>query len=224
MSTEKAISAKTNDISLGFVDKEMTRRQFMKISGKALAGVTLSVSMLNLLGCTQSQVDRGFVTVIAHPEGLLVVNADLCIGCVRCEVICSLMNDGAVSTHNARLNVTRNLFSNRNGVGMYADLRKGWVYYPDTCRQCRPAPCQTACPFNAISESGGVKVINPNACNSCGLCRAACPWDMININSITGKATKCTNCGECEKRCPTGALNFITWNAVQAAAQSHWRS
>ena len=33
----------------------------MKISGKSLAGLTLSASMLSLFGCSQKQVDSGAV-------------------------------------------------------------------------------------------------------------------------------------------------------------------
>ena len=44
-----------------FLTADMTRRQFMKISGKSLAGLTLSASMLSLFGCSQKQVDSGAV-------------------------------------------------------------------------------------------------------------------------------------------------------------------
>ena len=67
-----------------FLTADMTRRQFMKISGKSLAGLTLSASMLSLFGCSQQQVDSGAVATWALPQGLLVVNADLCTGCQRC--------------------------------------------------------------------------------------------------------------------------------------------
>ena len=40
-----------------FLTADMTRRQFMKISGKSLAGLTLSASMLSLFGCSQKQVE-----------------------------------------------------------------------------------------------------------------------------------------------------------------------
>jgi len=206
-----------------FLDENMTRRQFMKISGKALTGVTLSASMLKLFGCTSAQVNRGLVSVTALREGLLIVNADVCVGCLRCEANCTVINDGAASSHNSRIKVTRNLMSNKNGVGMYADLESGWVFFPDTCRQCNPAPCQERCPFNAIADVRGVKVIDETRCNACRLCIPACPWDMININTVTGKATKCTNCGVCVDRCPTGALTIVPWSAVQAAAQAHWQ-
>jgi len=206
-----------------FLDENMTRRQFMKISGKALAGVTLSASMLQLFGCTTRQVDRGLVSTVALHEGLLIVNADLCLGCVRCESNCTVANDGAASSSNSRIKVTRNLMSNRNGFGMYADLNHGWNYFPDTCRQCSPAPCLERCPVNAIYIDRGVKKINADMCISCRLCIPVCPWDMININTVTGKATKCINCGVCVDRCPTGALKFVAWDAVQAAAQAPWQ-
>jgi Fe-S-cluster-containing dehydrogenase component len=217
------MSAEIKTTKHGFMDEEVTRRQFMKISGKTLAGLTLSASMLKLFGCTTSQVNRGLVSTRAMHEGILVVNKDVCLGCVRCEAFCTLLNDGAVSSHNARLKVTRNLMSNKNGVGMYADLQKGWVCFPDTCRQCNPAPCMQRCPFNAIYSVNGVTKVDEAKCTACRLCIPACPWQMININTISGKAAKCNNCGECVKRCITGALKFVPWDAVTAAAQAHWQ-
>ena len=84
-----------------FLTADMTRRQFMKISGKSLAGLTLSASMLSLFGCSQQQVDSGAVATWALPQGLLVVNADLCTGCQRCEINCTLTNDGVCSSTSA---------------------------------------------------------------------------------------------------------------------------
>ena len=44
-----------------FLTADMTRRQFMKISGRSLAGLTLSASMLSLFGCSQQQIGRAHV-------------------------------------------------------------------------------------------------------------------------------------------------------------------
>ena len=46
-----------------FLTADMTRRQFMKISGKSLAGLTLSASMLSLFGCSQKQVDLSLIHI-----------------------------------------------------------------------------------------------------------------------------------------------------------------
>ena len=36
-------------------DKAMTRRQFLKVSGKGMAGLALSTSLLNLFGVTKAE-------------------------------------------------------------------------------------------------------------------------------------------------------------------------
>jgi Fe-S-cluster-containing dehydrogenase component len=198
----------------------------MKISGKSIAGLTISASMLQLLGCSQEQVDAGQVALFATPQGLMVVNADICTGCQRCESNCTTVNDGTVSYFNSRIKVTRNLMTNKNGIGMYADLYDGmsWPYFPDTCRQCDEAPCAERCPVSAIySDDRGVKLVNEDTCIGCGICNMFCPWDMIVVNRDTNKAVKCVCCGVCIEGCPTGAISLVEWNAVEAAAQLPWQ-
>lgn len=203
----------------GFMTKEMTRRNFLKISGKGLAGFTLSTSMLSLIGASQAEVDSGAVTTWALPQGLLVVNADKCVGCQRCEINCTLVNDGYVSSCMSRVKVTRNLFSGRNGTGMYTDER--FTYFPDTCRQCADPACANACPMKAIyADENGVKRIDSEKCVGCGMCTQACPWHMPTVDPITRKSTKCIQCGACAAGCPSGALSIIPWDEVTAASQA----
>ena len=208
-----------------FLNNEMTRRQFMKISGKSLAGLALSASTLKLLGgATAKQVEAGQVSVVATPKGLLVVNADLCVQCLRCESNCTTVNDGTVSSYSSRVKITRNLMYNENGVGLYADLEEGWNAFPDTCRQCADAPCAQACPVNAIEHNDeGVYVVDEDRCIGCRLCEPACPWAMININPDTNKAVKCNLCETCIEGCPSGALYIVPWDQVTAEAQLPWR-
>ena len=208
-------------------DEKVTRRQFLKISGKGLAGVTLSASMLKLFGCTTGQINRGQVATWSTPRGLLVVNAGICTDCQRCETNCTTVNDGYVSITNSRIKMTRNLMSNRNGYGMLASLTDGkhWTSFPDTCRQCANPPCGNACPFNAVySNAEGVKLVDEARCTGCGLCIPACPWQMATISTLTGKMVKCNSCGVCIDGCPSGALRMIPWTAVAAAAQREWRA
>lgn len=203
----------------GFQSKEMTRRQFLKISGKSLAGLALSASMLSVLGTSQAEVDSGAVTTWAMPQGLLVVNADKCVGCQRCEINCTLVNDGCAGSYISRVKVTRNLFSSRNGQGLYTDDH--WTYFPDTCRQCEDPACAKACPMQAISANEqGVKVIDQEKCVGCGACTQACPWHMPTVNPVTQKSSKCIQCGACAAGCPSGALSIIPWDAVTAASQA----
>ena len=130
-----------------FLTADMTRRQFMKISGKSLAGLTLSASMLSLFGCSQKQVDSGAVATWALPQGLLVVNADLCTGCQRCEINCTLTNDGVCSSYISRVKIQRRLNLDGAGNGLLSGNDNCFVYFPDTCRQCEdPASRPSASP------------------------------------------------------------------------------
>ncbi len=209
-----------NNRILGKLDQtlntEMTRRKFMKISGKSLVGLTVSASLLNLFGCTQEQVDSGAISTWVMPTGLLIVNEAKCTGCQRCEINCTLVNDGVTSSYISRVKVTRNLMDN-NGHGTYHD---DWVYFPDTCRQCEDPWCGNACPVDAIySNDKGVKIVDEAKCIGCGACVEACPWHMPTVNPETKKSSKCISCGACVHGCITGALAIVPWDKVTAASQ-----
>ena len=75
-------------------DKEVTRRQFLKVTGKGVAGLAASTSLLNLFGLTKAEAESGAVSVMATADGVLVANGARCTGCQRCEVNCTLLNDG----------------------------------------------------------------------------------------------------------------------------------
>lgn len=197
---------------------EMTRRRFMKISGKSLVGIALSTSFLSLIGCTQEQVTSGQVSMWSTPQGLLIVNEAKCTGCQRCEINCTQVNDGNVSSFISRVKVTRNLMVSKHGNGLYTD--NPWEYYPDTCRQCAEPACGNACPVEAIfSDDRGVKKVDESKCIGCGTCVNACPWNMPTVNQETKKSTKCILCGACAAGCPAGALSIVDWDEITATLQ-----
>ncbi len=203
-----------------FLTADMTRRQFMKISGKSLVGISLSSTMLSLMGCTQEEVDSGAVATWALPQGLLVVNSDICTGCQRCEINCTLSNDGVCSSYISRVKIQRKLNLDGNGNGVLSGGDNVFVYFPDTCRQCEDPACGNACPVGAITaNASGVRIVNQDVCVGCGACVAACPWHMPTVNPDTQKSSKCIACGACVAGCPTGALSIVSWDAVTAAAQ-----
>lgn len=46
-------------------DKEVTRRQFLKVTGKGMAGLAASTSLLSLFGVTRAEAEAGAVSVLA---------------------------------------------------------------------------------------------------------------------------------------------------------------
>lgn len=216
-----------NDSGKGFFDREYTRRQFLKLSGKSLVGVALSGSLLGLLGCTQKEIDEKQVETMPTPKGLLVLNRAKCVGCQRCEMNCTVVNDGKVAPRLARLRLTPSMYFGVedevpekyiDGEGMYGDYRWG----PKTCRQCADPWCANACPVGAIyaDETTGARVVDEEKCIACGACVEACPWHMPIIDPEINKSTKCINCGACVAGCPTGALQMIDWKDIAKAADN----
>ncbi|MBQ8093144.1 MAG: ferredoxin-like protein [Clostridia bacterium] len=201
-----------------FLDKDYTRRQFLKLSGKSLVGLTFSTSLLSVLGVSKEAIAEDKVRVWAFPQGLLVVDADRCVGCQRCEINCTLTNDGCCSSYISRVKVTRNLYSSRNGSGLYTE--DNWTYFPDTCRQCEKPACGEACPQGAIyADDLGVRRVDTEKCIGCGACTQACPWHMPTVNPETHKSSKCIMCGACAEGCPSGALSLVPWDSIVSVSQ-----
>ena len=205
------------------LDREFTRRQFMKLTGKGLAGVALSSSLLNLMGCTQAQAEAGLVDTIAAPDFLLVANRAKCAGCQRCEVSCTLKNDGDAHPYMARLRVRQDVAFGKDGPTddfLHGDGLFGtWGFAPETCKQCADPLCVKNCPMKAISADPdtGARVIDQEKCIGCGICVQSCPWHMPRIDEEKKKSTKCISCGACVAGCPNSALRMIPWEDVAKA-------
>jgi len=128
------------------------------------------------------------------------VKEDLCSGCCSCVMVCSLSHEGYASTSSARLRIQLNLFE---------------VNHVFLCRQCKNAPCSTACPEKAITQSSenSAWLINYEICTNCGACISACPFNAMFHDPIQNCVIKCDLCaGEipsCVDACPTGALSIV---------------
>jgi Fe-S-cluster-containing dehydrogenase component len=194
---------------------ETSRRKFLKAA--LSAGATLPVWGIWRAALSQSQE-----VILENAKGMIVADSTRCVGCKLCELACTEYNEGRSQPSLARVKVSRNYnFGPRGqrdgfgrGMGQFGNLR----LVQDTCLQCpHPVSCATACPNNAIvmEAKTGARVVDPTKCRGCRMCRRACPWEMINFDELSHKASKCFLCNgepECVDACPTGALRFVAWH------------
>jgi len=131
---------------------------------------------------------------------VLVVNPDICNGCRRCEMTCSLKKTGnVISPTKSRIRIIK--------------IETIGVDTPMVCRHCLDAPCKNVCPTHAIftdSQTGAV-LIEENKCIGCRECMLACPFGAISLDVDRGALVKCDLCqGDpaCVKTCMWGAITY----------------
>lgn len=137
-----------------------------------------------------------------------------CIGCRACAMACVMENNTDPYVH------WREVVTMEYGTYPNADR----VHVTMGCFHCEEPACVKACPISgAISKDStdGVVVIDPDLCNGCRRCIAACPYNAPVYNPATQKVEKCNFCKHrvgtgsnpthlpaCVSTCPTKALTY----------------
>ena len=157
-------------------------------------------------------------------------DTSVCIGCKACEVACKewnllpgdepkfgdgFDNTGSLDAQNWRhVKFIDNVPDEVSTVGQ----GKAWLMMSDVCKHCQHASCMDVCPTGAIIRTEFDSVyIQPDVCNGCRDCIAACPYDVIGLDQNAKVAQKCTLCYDrlqggmepaCAKACPTQSIQF----------------
>jgi len=153
------------------------------------------------------------VKLVSVPKsGYIEWNPDECASCSRCLMACAAYKQKAVAMQLSSIRWEDN------------DEFHGFRFRrPLFCQQCASPECYNACgPLKDIAfkidEKTGARYIDQEKCIGCGLCVAACPFEVarINIDEENKKAVKCDLCKDraggpvCVEVCTRQALKYVT--------------
>lgn len=142
------------------------------------------------------------------PPRRMLVDPDLCSGCLRCEAACSFAHTGTFAPARSRI---------------YVHKEEPGEDVPHVCRQCGNAPCVDGCEAGALYRDPETMAVlcDDDACTRCGICVERCPFGAVRMDPVEKVPLFCDLCDgmpECVEACPTGAIHYgsgESWQRVR---------
>jgi len=156
--------------------KELTRRDFLKISGGVVGLAIMSTPIIETYRRFRQVTSKQKTANKTSRQWCMVIDLSKCEGCVtigqppQCTQACIKMH--FVPNGQKWIEVYKII------------LLGGWSYYmPTPCFQCENAPCVKVCPVKATYHNEeGIVLIDHTRCIGCRLCIAACPYQRRFFN------------------------------------------
>ena len=189
----------------------------------------------------ESELTAGVTIVPGRSYGFFT-DTTVCIGCKACEVACKEWNNLPAD----HLGLTGESYDNTGQLSASTwrhvafieqvgqrptemkPFQSNWLMMSDVCKHCHNPPCLEACPTGALFKTEfDTVVVQQDICNGCGYCVPACPFGVVDVNPMDGKAHKCTLCYDrlkgglepaCAKACPTNSIQFDEVSELHARA------
>ncbi len=195
---------------------ELTRRDFVKGSAGAAAGIALLKPLeLGKKGNGAQQFDN-------LSEVAMLIDVSKCIGCWMCYLACKRAN-GLPEVEQLPDPDNPPELAPATWTTLFTKKESGeWHFRKHACMHCTDAACVKVCPTGALhyNELGFVQFDRDN-CSGCGYCTQVCPFEVPQLqeNKVSGdcQMDKCTFCIDrlkkgmqtaCAEACPTGSIKF----------------
>jgi Fe-S-cluster-containing dehydrogenase component len=208
----------------------LARRTFLRKIGRAAtcAGAIVAAGALGVTkkvaAKSESSSSRGSFPTKDYDwtqhQWAFGVDANKCIGCLRCVEACKRENDVPGDVHHFRTWVERYVYlegdkraridSHHDPVNIeasgsereyrFANRYQGAkvekaFFVPKLCNQCTHPACVQCCPTGATFRTqDGVVLIDHKYCIGCQYCVQACPYGARFFRSKEGVTDKCTWC------------------------------
>ncbi len=208
---------------------EIERRDFLSCLGSAIACGAAAVAANSLP--SQATAATPEATATSQPPAIpgydwskhswaFGVDAEKCIGCLRCVEACKRENDVSMDPHHFRTWVERyvtlqgednaRIDSQADPVNIAVSTAEGEIrfanryqdanvekafFVPKLCNHCTHPACVQVCPTGATYKTeDGVVVIDHTYCIGCQYCVQACPYGARFFDERRNVSDKCTWC------------------------------